>query len=466
MARDTIKLSEDQRRRLRRLRIEKGLSEKALAERSNVDETTVKSAERLTPKALKRRFEPETISAILTALDKRLEDLDRDPAPSAEQLPVASLSFHDLEGRLLEADHLILKAIRDLDLESQTVEDAHRAIARGALQEQGLSLERFYALLHDRTAMESLSRSIPEPTLEIKVHHAFSRIEFIHESRILLALDSPKLLLDCSCSPGRADPRCPLHSRDAGPEVLARFYNGSVVIYSDGLRFLWKDNIALWPPSIDSFAMLEDIQNEGLLSDNSISSILDLGSGTGFLGIALASHNAHIRRLEFSDWLFTPLLYSMINWFLNSHAREFVVVRAHFGLFSNVFKKAQARFDVVVCNPPYLPLLAPYPRLKEIGMHHAVAGTDLLTDVIRRGKHLGNLVYVQFSHLAAPEAQESAKTCGATLKAVGPERKVPFRIKSLLKSFPEYLTLLERERGLQRIAERYWHTVQTYRIIS
>ena len=249
--------------------------------------------------------------------------------------------------------------------------------------------------------------------------------------------------------------------------MTAAFKNGPVEIRWRDVRVRWRNERELWPPSVDSFAFMQDLEGEGVFQSD-CRNILDLGSGTGFLGIALAKLNPNVDRLTLADWLLTPALFGAVNWGLNKKGRERVDLSLRIGMFSDwlIEEPSASLEDVALCNPPYLPLL---PGFEQFGIHTVVAGTDLLSHVIENAASLGRRVYVQFSHLAKKDADETAITNKMTLVALkSTPRMVPFRVRRAWTEMPDYFQALkEMNDGLitkPRARHPYWHLIQTYEV--
>lgn len=344
----------------------------------------------------------------------------------------------------------------------------------GGMQESfrlmGLNCRELMGLLQETEVREELRSSAPEAGIIVEVAPRLESIEFIlPDTPETLAVPDPKLLWPCVCGTVAAAQRtklCPIHTARLGTRVEQAFFGQHVAIrYPDlGIEVRWRDCDALWPPSVDSFHMIEDLRAAGLL-DQPINSLLDIGSGTSFLGIAIAANNRHVVRLDTTDWLLVPQLYGALNWELNRRNRQTQFI-PHVGLFFNWQSErgnAKWLWDASVVNPPYLPMTEKFP---ELASNSAVAGTSLLTWTIAHCRKFSKKVYVQYSNLAQKEVDQAAEQAGVRLDPIGGPYRIPFRVRHAFK-VKGYIEALVSERGLERDPEsRYplWHYVATYSV--
>jgi transcriptional regulator with XRE-family HTH domain/methylase of polypeptide subunit release factors len=454
--RQSTPLTTEQKAAVVALRTRLGLSREELAQRAEITEKTLRRIELGEPG---RRFDQQTLIRLANALGVPLESLMNGTA-AQEDAAGLPLDFDRLERIFRQIDQNLIPVIHDLGVSSRLIEETYDDLLRARVAAHGFSLEQLREHLHTPATLTALANSLAAPDLSVDVADNFGRITFSHDDRELV-VDSPTLLWDCPCrSPGKTNPEksCPIHRQEDGVEIATRFRGGRVTIRSRGLSFRWRNGMELFPPSVDAFAMLEDLLQAGL-GNAEIGSLVDVGSGTGFLGIALAHFNPHLTKLVLTDWLLTPLVYGLVNWRLNQTKREYLDAEGRVGLFT--LPVADDRFDVAVCNPPYLPLLEGF---EEVGWESTVAGTDLLENLIGRSRELADNVYVQFSNLASLEAKAAAKAASVSLEPIGEERVVPLRLPVALER-PEYLQILVQERGLQskrKVGHRYWHRIRTY----
>ena len=277
---------------------------------------------------------------------------------------------------------------------------------------------------------------------------------------------------ECNCGapypPGHKRMPCPIHkNQPLGDYVTEAFGHGLVKINYDGVSVYWRSAKDLWPPSIDAFHMVRHLAEDGYESLPA-RSICDLGCGTGFLGIWAGSKNRSHKHITFADWLLSPLLLSHGNVVHCSEATRF---RPHYRLglhddWVNPPTRGSAnRPDVVLCNPPYLPILSGF---EDLLYDSTVAGTDLLEYVIENSHELADRVYVSFSSAATKEAEAAQQRGRKILRRLGDPEPVPFRVNHAFKR-PDYIQALlddnritYQEDGLHP----YWHTVSTFEVRS
>jgi len=407
-------------------------------------------------------FEEHKAALVAQALNLHLSAIMRDPPSLPLDLLPSDQAFTDVEAACRKADELALPVIRSPGVPQDRIEEIYMALLGHVLSQKRMPLEPLLESWESEAATRRLRRTVPEPDLDVLVGGEFEKVTFRYGDGELV-IENPNLLWDCSCqSRSGGEERCRIHGVEdgIGDEITARFSSGLVGIRYRNRTYYWRSSKCLWPPSVDAFSMFLDLIEDGVLNEPH-KRILDLGSGTGFLGIAIAAENRHVTRLEFADWLLTPLLYSVVNWRANEGSKKHVAIRAHLGQGISWRDGEKDPFDLVVCNPPYLPLLEGF---QDLGGESTVSGTDLLECVIAEGASLGRRVYVQFSDLAYPEAKAAADAHGRNLRRVGGGKWAPFRVRLALEK-PEYLNLLVAERDLE-VREgqnhRYWHRLQTY----
>jgi len=288
------------RRRIREFRIQSGLTINDVSAKAKVSERWIRNFEN---ECYPKHFDEDPLIRLANAYGITFEELiNGGDAPSSSQ--INATDFKSISEVFAKIDEGLIRIIRDLEkVHEHEVEDAYQDLLSARVKNHGLDLEVIKESLNNPDYINQLKQSLPEPDLTIEVDKAFSRLRFTDGEGITLVIDKPNLLWDCICQyPGRKpDPKiCPIHSSEHGKAITEKFKTGYVLILYDGKPFYWKREESLWPPSVDSYKMMLDLESEGLLQNN-IDSVLDIGSGTGFLGIVLAVENFNVTNLTLAD---------------------------------------------------------------------------------------------------------------------------------------------------------------------
>jgi hypothetical protein len=371
-------------------------------------------------------------------------------------------NFSELERIVREIDDVVITTLRSFEENLTPRAAAGRSAAHHALLDEGLrkqgfaSLEDFLQFLGRKSVLDGLVKSLPSPDIVVAVeprieNGRIAKLSYQVPGRPPVDLDRAALLWGDSRLVGQI--RTHLH------ETL---FGGHAVIQWGDAPFRWRYSTVLWPPSIDSF-LLVDTLRKWLQPEFNPQTLVDVGSGTGFLGIVLRWHWPTVRHIWFYDWLLTPLLYSAVNWALNEFRQcKTTDCEPHLrcGLrLQDLLTTKAAPFDVAVCNPPYLPMHGEHHSLS---LQQTTSGTELLTDVIRSGSALARKVFLQYSELA--NAEVALVSAGAAQRPISDCIKVPFRIHKAI-NHPAYISFLE-SCGLEKEAEGYVHRLRAYEVAA
>jgi len=377
-----------------------------------------------------------------------------------------------------DVDSSVRELLRQVDdrRAREMVERQYSQQIAGALSQHDIDADHLFEKLYDsdRPVLDDEGNI----DLHVDIDRGMEAMSF-RTPRGSLTIEEPELLWDCHCeAPGgsfTADQRpptaddydCPIHDHELGDLVTALFGEHTMSIHYEGIDVLWRESSDLWPPAVDAYHVFEGLRADGVF-ESEIASAIDVGSGTGFIGIGLASECPALSELYLSDWVLAPLAMSKLNFQRNRpYSGGDPELRLRLGLGFDYahnpdITERDDPLDLCVCNPPYLPDLDEF---DDIRINHTVAGTDLLENVITDGPSIADSVYVHFSDLALPAAREAAAEAGAELTLVGEKSTVPFRVTHALSrdNYTEALLaygLEERSSGRYK----YWHNIGTYRV--
>jgi hypothetical protein len=257
--------------------------------------------------------------------------------------------------------------------------------------------------------------------------------------------------------------RCAIASLPDGDLVSRLFSDCSMDIVAQGpggtdVRVLWANEYK-WPPSIDSLWFASLLRRQ-CVDKEAFRTVLDVGAGTGFLGIALATMNKNVSTLCCSDE--SSLLKSLCTF----NVRRALGERLGTGLEYHFItarglpqwkrwireKNKGMKFDVLVSSPPYLPRVEEYNISQSLMV--AVNGTTLLEEIASGAGELCRQAFVQFSEIAKPEFDAALKKGGGEATLLG-TFEVPVRIQSIMPVHPEKDEKLSRDDA----PSRYDHAV-------
>jgi transcriptional regulator with XRE-family HTH domain/SAM-dependent methyltransferase len=458
-----------------------------LAEKANLSTRTLKRIEKQTASG---EFWETTLLKIAKAFQLTLPEVlkaiseSEDASSASQKRTLTGISsseivspwdnFSELATTILDIDRFLLNTVRRLtSAPSQMLHRAYATELQGSLSDYEISIDALTELLKDTEFLSSILQTVPTPTMSVKMEKYLKSVTFGFENSTFLA-HNPSLLWDCHCKTPtlkkfEIDPirykakDCPIHRCEHGKEIEDRFKNSLIEIQFDELGFLWKRSEEFWPPSMDTFTMLLDLEKASVFN-HLYSKVIDIGCGTGILGISLARRNPQVTHVAFSDWLLTPLFYTAMNWVRNIPNPTKRAFYPLLGLNNKWVNKSEVtNFQLAICNPPYLPVPA---QFKNINISSTVAGTELLERFIENSSTIANDSYVSFSHLAKPEADASAKRSRKRLQPIAESRLVPFRMPQVFGHL-RYINWLIKHRGLiyePRLRHRMWHYLTTYKI--
>ncbi len=201
----------------------------------------------------------------------------------------------------------------------------------------------------------------------------------------------------------------------------------------------------VWGPNIDTLLFCRALRGDSL---RGVRTAVEIGCGSGFIGKYLLEHAPDLESCWFVD--------------INPHAiacaqEQVRDPRARFYLGDGAAFLRGRRFDLIACNPPYIPR-------PDVHAGSAYEGIDLLAEFIEHGaEHLtetGRIVSV-VSSVSASVVDPILAAAGITCRTLD-ATDVPLKVLNVLNN-PVWMAYLLAQRGLRpvdRDGYTYWHTVR------
>lgn len=229
-----------------------------------------------------------------------------------------------------------------------------------------------------------------------------------------------------------------------------------------------RSDIDVFGPSIDTLVLSEILAQQVFESgEHEYQTALEIGCGSGFLTAALAKHGRITKELFAIDVNFHAVACTRRNVFnsdVSLNKQDTAQIYFINGTFSPTL--LNRRFDLVVCNPPYIPTV---PAEKGVfrgqgqDYFQAVGGTDLMKGVITSTPEYlnpGGRLLLMTSSLSLEEAI-SCIPAGYNLSkplemAAEDGFEVIFDVEAV-QNKPGWLAYLKMERGLIERNGVYYH---------
>lgn len=309
---------------------------------------------------------------------------------------------------------------------------------------------------------QATTASLPEPALDMVVERDLRSIRY-RNGFAEVVVEDPNSIWPCTCMDGwirDGTSSCPIHDSPSGDTVGEAFVDGIIRTSYEDIECFWVAMDPLFPVTTDSLFMYENIRSD--LGEKDPTSLIEVGCGTGFAGVGLASAQNGIEVLGISDCYTTPLAVAAFNNAVNDGASECC------GYLGDGFRLADGTdltdtaFDICICNPPYLPTVDDGSNDESMA---GFTGLSLMHAVIQNGLETADTLYLHVSELAKDEAFTAIAEQGVRAETVGETRRTPFRVHPSLET-DRYVSIL-LDRGLEHVDTGpfpYWHEVTTYRI--
>ena len=235
-------------------------------------------------------------------------------------------------------------------------------------------------------------------------------------------------------------------------DTLFSLYNSRPrIIDYDGVNVFWNEKYkTVWCPSIDTLLFARALKKIKTKLRN-VKTVIEIGCGSGYLSKYLLAKNKQIKSMFVND----------INSDAISCAKENIKdKRAKFYVGNGLEFIKNKKFDLIICNPPYVPR----PRSIE---NNPYEGVDLLNYFLHEGqKHLneGGILVTNISSLS--EDIVLKKKPSMKMKLID-SMEVPLKVNNIMNN-KKWLKYLEK-RGLKKKLRRgyeYWQKINIVMLIN
>lgn len=204
-----------------------------------------------------------------------------------------------------------------------------------------------------KLAIEKYKQSEFDP-LYINVDDNLNKIQFKNKKNELTA-QSNGTLWPCNCLNGLISENCEIHGDSKhGNTIHRQLRNNLCIVNWSGLSFVWSAGKDYWPPSLNSFKVLEFLFSKPEIFTG-IDRIIDYGCGSGVIGISLVQNYFKIESLDLVDWLFRPIVFSSINASINLNETGQQINSYISNDVESVIQNSNLSHTLVFYNHPQLP---------------------------------------------------------------------------------------------------------------
>lgn len=410
------------------------------------------------------------------ALKQALATAERDGRIGRCAEPFRADSAGGSDGYLAILDHGLSSALfsaSNLELDGWLMNiDQHTKSVQKASAEADLGLQLFYQVW--RNTADTIARGLRYGKLDGEIPQkggillflaGLSRCvvldyDFISDTprlRVLAVIRDPRSAFDLWTAIDHAD----IMARNAlkafistGHKIIA---HRGVLIHVDR-----RHDVGVFGPSIDTLVMAELLAQQLFENEYLYETALEVGSGNGLLSSALASHGGkHLKELFSIDMSPAAVACTIRNVTCNLSGLN---LTANNYFISGFFDPTLFRreFDLIVCNPPYIPLPPSMQAATTAAADylHAVGGLELAETLIRNSASMlkpGGRMLIMASSLSRKELLAAIPDNVTVSFPLGNDGfEVLFDVEAVFHQ-PFWLKYLIQERGLISRDDAYFH---------
>jgi hypothetical protein len=230
-------------------------------------------------------------------------------------------------------------------------------------------------------------------------------------------------------------------------DTLFSLYNSRPrFVEYDGVEVYWDDShVNVWCPSIDTILFAAALAPL-LKKEKGIESAIEIGCGSGFLSKFVLAKSNSLRQMIVTD----------INPYAIKCAKDNIPDRrAKFFAGDGLARMKNRKFDLIICNPPYVPR----PASIDDNPYEGVGVLNFLLHRAPEYLNPGGLLVINISNLSKKIV--FAEKCPLPLELLA-KMKVPLKVNNILNN-EKWLEYLVEKRDLEKKLVRgyeYWQTIE------